>query len=45
MWGTSTPMQTFLEENMITTLFFGGVNIGERRKTSRRGAALKVDLN
>ncbi|KAJ7852651.1 Isochorismatase hydrolase [Mycena olivaceomarginata] len=29
MWGTSTPMQTFLEENMITTLFFGGVNIDQ----------------
>jgi len=29
MWGTSTPMQTFLEDNMITTLFFGGVNIDQ----------------
>ncbi|KAJ7149265.1 Isochorismatase hydrolase [Mycena crocata] len=29
MWGTSTPMQTFLEENLITTLFFGGVNIDQ----------------
>jgi hypothetical protein len=23
-------MQTFLQDNMVTTLFFGGVNIGER---------------
>ncbi|KAK7002354.1 Isochorismatase hydrolase [Favolaschia claudopus] len=29
MWGTSTPMQTFLQDNMITTLFFGGVNIDQ----------------
>ncbi|KAJ7708719.1 Isochorismatase hydrolase [Mycena rosella] len=29
MWGTSTPMQTFLEDNLITTLFFGGVNIDQ----------------
>ncbi|KAJ7721838.1 Isochorismatase hydrolase [Mycena maculata] len=29
MWGTSTPMQTFLQDNLITTLFFGGVNIDQ----------------
>ncbi|KAJ7093897.1 Isochorismatase hydrolase [Mycena belliarum] len=29
MWGSSTPMQTFLQDNMITTLFFGGVNIDQ----------------
>jgi len=26
MWGASTPMQMFLEDQGITTLFFGGVN-------------------
>jgi nicotinamidase-related amidase len=26
MWGTSTPLQQFLQDNSITTLFFGGVN-------------------
>ncbi|KAJ7205505.1 Isochorismatase hydrolase [Mycena pura] len=29
MWGTSTPMQTFLQDNLITTLFFGGVNVDQ----------------
>ncbi|KAJ7762656.1 Isochorismatase hydrolase [Mycena metata] len=29
MWGASTPMQTFLQDNLITTLFFGGVNIDQ----------------
>ncbi|KAJ6458336.1 Isochorismatase hydrolase [Mycena vitilis] len=29
MWGPSTPMQTFLQDSMITTLFFGGVNIDQ----------------
>ncbi|KAJ6603762.1 Isochorismatase hydrolase [Mycena sp. CBHHK59/15] len=26
MWGTSTPLQMFLQDEGITTLFFGGVN-------------------
>lgn len=26
MWGAQTPLGLWLEENMITTLFFGGVN-------------------
>ncbi|THU79067.1 Isochorismatase hydrolase [Dendrothele bispora CBS 962.96] len=29
MWGTSTPMQQWLEDNSMTTLFFGGVNIDQ----------------
>ena len=26
MWGAQTPLGLWLEENQITTLFFGGVN-------------------
>ena len=26
MWGAQTPLGLFLQENEITTLFFGGVN-------------------
>ncbi|KAF8811558.1 Isochorismatase hydrolase [Phlegmacium glaucopus] len=29
MWGTGTPMQTWLQDNSMTTLFFGGVNIDQ----------------
>ncbi|KAH9480817.1 Ureidoacrylate amidohydrolase RutB [Psilocybe cubensis] len=29
MWGPGTPMQTWLEDNSMTTLFFGGVNIDQ----------------
>jgi len=29
MWGTSTPLQTWLQDNSMTTLFFGGVNIDQ----------------
>jgi len=29
MWGPSTPLQTFLQDNSMTTLFFGGVNIDQ----------------
>jgi nicotinamidase-related amidase len=29
MWGASTPMQQWLEDNSMTTLFFGGVNIDQ----------------
>ncbi|KAJ3924030.1 Isochorismatase hydrolase [Lentinula edodes] len=29
MWGASTPMQTWLQDNSITTLFHGGVNIDQ----------------
>lgn len=26
MWGPGTPMETYLRENQIETLFFAGVN-------------------
>lgn len=26
LWGAMTPLQLYLQENDITTLFFGGVN-------------------
>ena len=26
MWGAQTPLGLWLEENQLTTLFFGGVN-------------------
>lgn len=29
MWGPSTPLQIFLQDNSMTTLFFGGVNIDQ----------------
>ncbi|KAJ3828574.1 Isochorismatase hydrolase [Lentinula raphanica] len=29
MWGASTPMQQWLQDNSMTTLFFGGVNIDQ----------------
>jgi nicotinamidase-related amidase len=29
MWGAGTPMQTWLQDNSMTTLFFGGVNIDQ----------------
>ncbi|PPQ75172.1 hypothetical protein CVT26_008702 [Gymnopilus dilepis] len=29
MWGPGTPMQTWLQDNSMTTLFFGGVNIDQ----------------
>ncbi|KAF9075783.1 Isochorismatase-like protein [Rhodocollybia butyracea] len=29
MWGPSTPMQIWLQDNSMTTLFFGGVNIDQ----------------
>ncbi|PPQ68867.1 hypothetical protein CVT24_007676 [Panaeolus cyanescens] len=29
MWGPGTPMQTWLQDNSMTTLFFGGVNVDQ----------------
>ncbi|KAF8148875.1 Isochorismatase-like protein [Crassisporium funariophilum] len=29
MWGAGTPLQTWLQDNSMTTLFFGGVNIDQ----------------
>ncbi|KAF9042302.1 Isochorismatase-like protein [Panaeolus papilionaceus] len=29
MWGPGTPMQTWLEDNSMTTIFFGGVNVDQ----------------
>ncbi|KAF5389162.1 hypothetical protein D9757_004921 [Collybiopsis confluens] len=29
MWGPSTPLQMWLQDHSITTLFFGGVNIDQ----------------
>jgi len=29
MWGAGTPMETWLQDNSMTTLFFGGVNVDQ----------------
>ncbi|KAE9410546.1 Isochorismatase hydrolase [Gymnopus androsaceus JB14] len=44
LWGPSTPLQTFLQDNSMTTLFFGGVNI-DQSTTSPLFATQMVDYN
>lgn len=52
MWGAQTPMGLYLQENDITTLFFGGVNADQcvvsllliNRVTSSSMTFVMIDL-